>query len=215
MVWIYDEHNPVIHILDSQFSLVDMLTLSGNGVNDVFADVDGTVLVATQTGLRMFDSSGHPVPFNGELKKLTEKEKILFVSANESGSRCVGVEGKGVYVFGEDGVDLHRVWEEEDLHDLRQVSAVFDGDNIFLSKEQDGIDFHHLTSDKSVIPVSSYKEETLNMFYTLGQDSVLVLTNSNIYLKNLKENRRTIVFTEGPDARILEAAARLSELFNA
>ncbi len=28
-------------------------------------------------------------------------------------------------------------------------------------------------------------------------------------LKNLKENRRTIVFTEGPDARILEAAARL------
>ena len=28
-------------------------------------------------------------------------------------------------------------------------------------------------------------------------------------LKNLKENRRTIVFTEGPDARILEASARL------
>ena len=28
-------------------------------------------------------------------------------------------------------------------------------------------------------------------------------------LKNLKENRRTIVFTEGPDARIQEAAARL------
>ncbi len=28
-------------------------------------------------------------------------------------------------------------------------------------------------------------------------------------LKNLKDNRRTIVFTEGPDARILEAAARL------
>lgn len=28
-------------------------------------------------------------------------------------------------------------------------------------------------------------------------------------LKNLKENRRTIVFTEGPDARILEAASRL------
>ncbi|MBR3705187.1 MAG: phosphate acetyltransferase, partial [Oscillospiraceae bacterium] len=28
-------------------------------------------------------------------------------------------------------------------------------------------------------------------------------------LKNLKENRRTIVFTEGPDARILEATARL------
>ena len=30
-------------------------------------------------------------------------------------------------------------------------------------------------------------------------------------LKNLKENRRTIVFTEGPDARILEAAARLKK----
>ena len=28
-------------------------------------------------------------------------------------------------------------------------------------------------------------------------------------LKNLKEKRRTIVFTEGPDARIQEAAARL------
>ena len=28
-------------------------------------------------------------------------------------------------------------------------------------------------------------------------------------LNNLKENRRTIVFTEGPDARIQEAAARL------
>ncbi len=28
-------------------------------------------------------------------------------------------------------------------------------------------------------------------------------------LKNLKENRRTIVFTEGPDARIQEAAQRL------
>ena len=30
-------------------------------------------------------------------------------------------------------------------------------------------------------------------------------------LNNLKENRRTIVFTEGPDARILEAAARLKD----
>ena len=30
-------------------------------------------------------------------------------------------------------------------------------------------------------------------------------------LKNLKDNRRTIVFTEGPDARILEATARLVE----
>ena len=29
-------------------------------------------------------------------------------------------------------------------------------------------------------------------------------------LKNLKEKRRTIVFTEGPDARIQEAAARLT-----
>ena len=28
-------------------------------------------------------------------------------------------------------------------------------------------------------------------------------------LKNLKENRRTIVFTEGPDKRILEATQRL------
>ena len=28
-------------------------------------------------------------------------------------------------------------------------------------------------------------------------------------LNNLKETRRTIVFTEGPDARIQEAAARL------
>jgi hypothetical protein len=201
VVWIYDSHNPVIHILDSQFTLIDMITLSGKGVNDVFADADGTVLVATETGLRMFDSFGHPVPFNGELKKLTEKEKILFVTANESGCRCIGVEGKGVYVFGEDGVDLHRVWEEETLEDIRQVSAVFKGDNIFLSKEQDGIDCHHLTSDKSVIPVSSDKEETLNMFYAFGQDSVLVLTNSNVYLKNLKENTYEKIAVDGHSSR--------------
>jgi hypothetical protein len=32
VVWIYDSHNPVIHILDSQFTLIDMITLSGKGV---------------------------------------------------------------------------------------------------------------------------------------------------------------------------------------
>ena len=201
VVWIYDSHNPVIHVLDSQFTLIDILTLSGKGINDVFADVDGTVLVATETGLRMFDYLGHPLTFNGELKKLTDKENILFVTANQYGSRCIGVEGKGIYVFGEDGVDLHRVWEEETLEDIRQVSAVFKGDNIFLSKEQDGIDCHHLTSDKSVINVSSDKEETLNMFYALGKDSVLVLTNSNVYLKNLKENTYEKILIDGHSSR--------------
>ena len=82
MVWIYDIRNPLIHVLDSQFSLVDIISLSDSRVCDVHADIDGTVLVATESGMRMFDSSGRPLAFNGELKKITQGQRILFVTSN-------------------------------------------------------------------------------------------------------------------------------------
>lgn len=201
MIWIYDIHNPLIHVLDSRFSLVDIISLADSSVCDVYADRDGSVLVATDSGLRMFDSSGRPLSFNGDLKRLTQGERVLFITANDSGKRCIGIKDKGIYVFEGLGSDLHRVWEEEELHDLQQVTAVFTESNIFISKEQDGMEYHYMTSDKSVIPVSSKKEETLNMFYTFGKDSVLVLTNTNVYVKKIGENSYDKVRIEGQRSR--------------
>ena len=201
MIWIYDVHNPLIHVLDSKFSLVDIISLSDSNVSDVYIDNDGKVLVATESGLRMFDSSGRPISFNGELKKLTQGQRVLFVTANESGRRCIGIRDKGIYSFEGEGEDLERIWEEEELRDIQQVRAVFTENNIFISKEQDGMEYHYLTSDKSVISVSDNREETLNMFYTFGKDSVLVLTNRNVYVKKIGEQAYKKVRIDGQRSR--------------
>ena len=201
MVWIYDIHNPLIHILDSKFSLVDMISLSDSGVCDLHADADGSVLVATESGMLMFDSYGRPVPFNGELKKLTQGERVLFVTANRSGKRCVGVKGKGIYSFDGKGDDLRRIWMEEDLADSQLATAVFTENNIFISKDMLGMDYHHITSGKSVVNVSDNKDETLNMFYTFGEDKVLLLTNRSIYVRKIGERSYEKVRIEGQSSR--------------
>lgn len=201
MVWIYDIRNPLIHVLDSQFSLVDIISLSDSRVCDVHADIDGTVLVATESGMRMFDSSGRPLAFNGELKKITQGQRILFVTSNTSGQRCVGVRGKGIYAFEGEGEGLHRIWEEEDLDGLQQASAIFTEHNIFISKDMDGMDYHHLASDRSVIKVSDNRDETLNMFYDFSDDQLLILTNRNVYVKKIGESSYKKIRIDGQRSR--------------
>ena len=200
-IWIYDQLAPVIYILDDGFALVDIIELPCSGVNSVIEADGGQCFVSTDNGLYLLDRSGRRLDLSDDLKKITRGENVLFLTQNGSGSRCMGIRGKGIFVFDAYGDDIRSVWDAEHLTDVQYAEAIFTDENIFLAKDRHDFSYHHLSSDKSVIKVSDSKDETLNMFYTFSENKVLLLTNRNIYLKEIGSDETVKIPVEGITSR--------------
>lgn len=181
MVWIYDVTNPVINILDRDFSLVKTLSTGGRRINAVSATLSDKVLVATSAGLDCYDPQGNPYPISDELKDRIGNSPVLSLSMNKQGRMCAAVKGKGLYIFTGTGNDIHKVWNDENLESESSVSILLTENNVFISKGQ-GLEYRYFSSDKTLLPVSFTEMETLNMFYPMSDDRVFVLTNKDAYM---------------------------------
>jgi len=184
-VWIYDNHNPVIYILDVDFSLIKTLQMGTSRVNSICENRDDDLLVATTEGLLCYDSEGNRKKLTDDLVSRTKGRNVLFVSANRAGRLCAGVKGVGYLVFSGPGYDVHKVWNEDDLSSVSHAEALFTVENVFVSRDSDGMDYRYISSDRNALQVSLTEREALNMFYPMSGDRVLVLTNIKAYMMSL------------------------------
>ena len=200
-IWIYDQLTPVIYVLDEDFALVEMITLPCGRVNTVIEASDGQCFVATDRGLYLFDHTGHKMGLSAELEKMTKGKNVLFLTKNSNGTRCLGIRDKGMFLFDSYGDDIRSVWEAEHLTEVQYAEVILTDSNIFLVKDMHDFSFHHMSSDKSVITVSEAKDETLNMFYTFPENKVLLLTNRNVYMKEIGSDQTVKIPIEGITSR--------------
>lgn len=200
-IWIYDQLAPVMYVLDKDFSLTEIIVLPCGRVNDVLEANEAQCFVATDKGLYLIDCTGRQYDFSDDLEKMTKGENVLFLTQNSNGTRCMGIQGKGIVLFDTLGDEIRSVWEAEHLTEVQYAEAILTDENIFLSKDMHDFSYHHLSSDKSVIPVSDSKDEPLNMFYTFSENKVLLLTNRNIYLKEIGSDDTVKIPVEGMTSR--------------
>lgn len=200
-IWIYDRLAPVIYVLDKDFSLTEIIVLPCGSVNSVLEITEGQCFVATDKGLYLVDCTGHQYDFSDDLEEMTKGENVLFLTQNSNGTRCMGITGKGIVLFDDCGNGIRSVWEAEHLTEVQYAEAILTDENIFLSKDLHDFSYQHLSSDKSVIKVSDSKDENLNMFYTFSENKVLLLTNRNIYLKEIGSDDTVKIPVEGMTSR--------------
>ena len=185
-IWMYNRKTPYIQILGSDYVQKNTIDTEGYNVNDLYADSDGNVFLATDRGLKYYDTDGNPLKLTAELEKMTAGENVLFVVNGINGNVDIGIQGKGLCYFYENGDRLTKFSRNDTLDDVKKALALVTGKNVFLSRNKTGLEYRYFTSDKRAIKLSEESRDGIIFkFYSTGGDSLLVLNEKSAYLKLL------------------------------
>ena len=185
-VWINHLTRPQITVLDPAFRIAREITLPGKEIRHIFCEDDGSVYVCTDDGIRHYGGSGNPLPVPETLSRLCQDRNVLFL-VHPYGSRdwLLGMEGIGFFLLSE-GEEPRHVFHQDHLDGVRLCRIAISPDNIWLSRDRQGLDNKFLPEQQTYIPVPNrYSQEALNKMYPLGENELLVVTNKAIYQYSL------------------------------
>ena len=181
-IWINHLTRPQFTVLDSSFRIVREISLPGKEIRHIFCEDDGTVYVCTDDGVLHYGGSGNPLPVPETLSRLCEKRNVLFlVHPAGSDDWLLGMEGLGFFLLSE-GEDPRHIFHQDHLDGLNYCRVAVSPDNLWISRDRQGLDNKFLPEQQTYIPVPNrYSQEALNKMYPLGENELLVVTNKAIY----------------------------------
>lgn len=181
-VWISHVTRPHITVLDPSFRVVRELDYPQSYVRHMVEGYDRSVYISTAKGLFRYTADGKPLSLPPSLEKLTAGENVLFYGRRPSSEMMVaGISGKGLYSVDRDVI--RRILLRESLSDANSCMAEFSEECIWLSPGRQGVWSYFMPSDRESIPVpSDHDPEALNDLYMRDGNTLLILTNKDIYL---------------------------------
>lgn len=196
-VWIDHLTRPDITVLDPSFRIVAEISRPGENIRGIWEAYDRHVYVCTDKGLFKYLPDGTSVPLPPFLEALTQKENVLFFQCRPDAEIMVlGIQGKGIYAVRPQ--TARRIVEQEDLEDCKSCLALPSEENIFLSHNRQGMDWHYLPADRESFAVpDGHPSEALNMMFEKDAENLLILTNKDIYTFNRTRREMCRVQAEG------------------
>lgn len=180
-VWIDHLTRPDITVLDPSFRIVREISRPGENIRGIWEAFDRCVYVCTDKGLFKYLPDGKPEPLPAFLETLTKGENVLFFQRRPDAEMMVlGVQGKGIYSVRPE--QARRIVAQEDLDDCRTCMALPTEETMWLSHNRLGLDWHYLPADRESIALPEYhSSEALNRMYEKDAESLLILSNKDIY----------------------------------
>ena len=164
-VWIDHLTRPDITVLDQSFRIVRELSRPGENIRGICEGYDRFIYVCTDKGLFKYMPDGTPAPLPAFLEGLTKGENVLFFQRRPDAEMMVlGVQGKGIYTVRAE--QARRIVLQEDLDECRSCLFLLTEDNIWLSRNRQGLQWHYLPTDReSILVPEEHPSEALNNFY--------------------------------------------------
>ena len=181
-IWINHLTRPQLTVLDPSFRIAREISLPGKEIWNIFCENDGTVYVCTDEGVLHYGGSGNPLPVPEALSRLCENKNVLFL-VHPAGSEdlLLGMEGVGFFLLAE-GEEPRHIFHQDHLDGLSYCRVAVSPDNLWISRNRQGLDNKFLPEQQTYIPVPNrYSQEALNKMYPLGENELLVVTNKAIY----------------------------------
>lgn len=180
-VWINHLTRPDITVLDPSFRIVMEISRPGENIRSISEAYDRGIYVCTDKGLYKYTPDGKPVPLPAFLEALTKGENVLFFQRRPDAEMMVlGIQGKGLYAVRPETA-RHIVIQEE-LADCKTCYVLATEENMWLSRNGQGLDWYYLPADRESIPVpENHPAEALNRMYEKDAENLLILTNKDIY----------------------------------
>lgn len=190
-LWIYHMVRPQLTVLDPSYRIAREITLPGREIRQISCANDGSVYVCTDSGIRHYSASGLPLPVSEELQRLCKNRNVVFfVQLYGSDDWMLGIEGQGYYLLAEGEAPRH-VFHQDHLDGVKMCRIAVSPENIWISRNRQGLDNKYLPELQTYIPVPGYhSQEALNKMYTLSENEMLIATNKALYLYN-RERQET------------------------
>ena len=186
-VWLYSRKSRNLIILSKDYAQKNSIDVGDYNINDLYSDVSGNVFIATDKGLKYFDSEGNPLRLTAELESITRDRNIAYVVDGINGSVNIGVQGQGFYHFRGNGESVTKFWRNDRLENVTKAECLVSDRNVFISKNKRGLEYRYFTSDKIAVQVAEEtRDGIITRFYSLGGDSLLVFNEKSAYIKLLK-----------------------------
>ena len=181
-LWINHLTRPQMTVLDPSYRISREISLPGKEIRHIFCENDGSVYVCTSEGLLHYSGSGNPLPVSPSLSRLCEKRNVLFlVHPWQSEDWMLGLEGVGFFLVSENGEPRH-IFSQDHLDGIQYVRIAVSPENIWLSRNRQGLDNKYLPEQQTYINVPNrYSQEALNKMYALGENELLIATNKALY----------------------------------
>lgn len=179
-----------VMVLDRAYRKHESIYPDGErGIGTIAEMDDGNLYFSTQDGLKVYSKDLKPLPLPRNLSALTKGREVLFVySVRGDSTAVIGLKNAGLFEFHSGGSQIKQVWNEETLSGTDRAICMANRDNIWLSKNSDGINYISRGKEKDKIPVPhDLAGEALNKFYPLGRGKLLILTNMRIFLCRLSD----------------------------
>ena len=194
-IWIRNIASGDLTILDRNYRLVRELSFQGNSLGELCEMPDGSVYVCTETGLQHFSRDGQSLPTPEFLVRATDGLPVLFMVRKETDT-FIGIRGKGIFYISNNA--LYRVWEDENLTDVRSCRALLTRENLWLSKNSEGLtNLYRNSLQRTVSLPDTWQPDGLNMFFPLGGGQVLIITNKGVFSQHLGTGAFTVLQGEG------------------
>ena len=191
-IWIYDKFRSYVNILDKEYNLIKVLKLHDSKIKSVCTDNEGNVYLGCNDELKYFSPDGTSITLSKELRGLTDKKGIIFIERDHDSNIVIGIPSEGLFSFRGNGESLSPFWNTDRLENIQSGLCLLTRNNVFLSKNHRGIEYRYFSQNQKSIPIPTSDElESLNMFYYIGNGSLLILTNKNAYIKNLNTSEIT------------------------
>ena len=196
-VWIDHLTRPDITVLDPSFRIVREISRPGENIRGIWEAYDRHIYVCTDKGLFKYMPDGTPAPLPAFLETLTRGENVLFFQRRPDAEMMVlGIQGKGIYAVRPE--QARHIVLQEDLEDCKTCLALLAEENIWLSHNRQGLEWHYLPSDReSILIPENHPSEALNNFYEKDAESLLILTNKDIYTYQRARREMRRVQAEG------------------
>jgi signal transduction histidine kinase/DNA-binding response OmpR family regulator/ligand-binding sensor domain-containing protein len=178
-----------VFVLDRDYKQVGSLFPDGEkGVHSIVELSDGAIFFATPTGLKVYSKDLEPLEVPENLAALTQTHPVVFLkSAPGDSTAVIGLQDLGLFEFNRNASKIEQLWKNERLEDTEFAVCLVTDNNVWLSKDHDGIDYISKRQDKNLIPVPHYNaRESLNFFYPLDDGNLLILTNFSLYYWNIE-----------------------------
>ncbi len=198
-IWLNQLIEPAFIILDSSFNEIREIRFDGYIITGTVLTDNGEILVLTNRGILRHDSSGRRFP-SGDLERFTNGKYVLFYEERpEENEAWIGIRDSGIFRKDSDSGTFTRIWDKENLSDANAVIPLVTENGLYLSLDGYGLKYLSISSMKASFPVpqDGKKSESLNIFYDMGGDNLLILTNKDIYRYNRKTRATTRLEAEG------------------
>ncbi len=183
-IWIHNLASSSFYVLDADFRILREFSLSDVSVGSVTAAPDGSIWFGTTSGVRHFSGDGTPLPVPGALAAATAGRHVLFVTFQDD-TCMLGIRDLGIFRVAPDG-SLRREWEYESLADVQECRCLLTRDNLWLSTNgRELTNLYRHTNEHGIRVPDSYPADALNMFYSLGDGQLLVVTNKGVFRQRI------------------------------